>query len=213
MPSAPLLVLGGDIPGLVAVTPASAAAATFAYAMTADLGAVSGIQSAAYAINDNGQRLASSASASSSWQLVDEFTTSHPACYTPGGGTNDLAIDLNGNWSAPINIGASGLPTGVSVASTPVIDFYYWTLGGDTLSYGTAPIPAGWSNGTGPVRVVPQPDPQDYTLDAEGYVALAVSSGRQANSSFNITLWASDGTTTQTETVPVVIQASCKRHY
>jgi hypothetical protein len=57
------------------------------------------------------------------------------------------------------------------------------------------------------------PDPQDYTLDAEGYVALAVSSGRQANSSFNITLWASDGTTTQTETVPVVIQASCKRHY
>jgi len=34
----------------------------------------------------------------------------------------------------------------------------------------------------------PQPDPQDYTLDAEGYVALAVSSGRRANSSFNITL-------------------------
>jgi len=29
---------------------------------------------------------ASSASASSSWQLVDEFTSSHPACYTPGGG-------------------------------------------------------------------------------------------------------------------------------
>ena len=48
---------------------------------------------------------ASSASASSSWQLVDEFTTSHPACYTTSGGTNDLAIDLNGNWSAPINIG------------------------------------------------------------------------------------------------------------
>jgi hypothetical protein len=95
----------------------------------------------------------------------------------------------------------------------PVIDFYYWTLGGDTLSYGTAPIPAGWSNGTGPVRVVPQPDPQDYTLDAEGYVALKVASGLQVNSSFNITLWASDGTTTQTETVPVVIQAPCKRHY
>lgn len=155
---------------------------------------------------------ASSASASSSWQLVDEFT-SHPVCYTTSGGTNNLAIDLNGSWSAPINIGASGLPAGVSVASTPVIDFYYWTLGGDTLSYGTAPIPAGWSNGTGPVRVVPQPDPQDYILDAEGYVALKVPSGLQANSSFNITLWASDGTTTQTETVPVVIQAPCKRHY
>jgi len=90
-------------------------------------------------------------------------------CYTTSGGTNDLAIDLNGNWSVPINIGASGLSAGVSVASTPVIYFYYYyTLGGYGASYGTAPIPAGWSNGTGPVRVVPQPDPQDYTLDAEG---------------------------------------------
>jgi hypothetical protein len=59
VPSALLLILGGDIPGLVAVTPASAAAAKFAYAMTADLGTVSGIQSAAYAINDNGEIVAS----------------------------------------------------------------------------------------------------------------------------------------------------------
>lgn len=154
----------------------------------------------------------SASAATPSWQLTNEFA-SRPVCFTTAGGTSDLAIDLNGSWSAPISIGASGLPAGVSVASTPVIDFYYWTLGGDTLSYGTAPIPAGWSNGTGPVRVVPQPDPQDYTLDAEGYVALTVSPGLPANSSFNITLWASDGTTTQTETVPVVIQASCKRHY
>ncbi len=155
---------------------------------------------------------ASSASASSSWQLVNEFT-SHPACYTPSGGTDNLEIDLNGSWSAPINIGASGLPASVSVAGTPLIDFYYYTLGGYSLSYGTAPIPAGWSNGTGPVRVVPQPDPQSYTLDAEGFVAVAVPSGLQANSSFTITLSASDGTTTQTESVPVVIKASCKRHY
>ncbi len=155
---------------------------------------------------------ASSASASSSWQLVDEFT-SHPACYTTGGGTEDLAIDLNGSWSTPVNIGASGLPAGVSVAGTSVIYFYYYTDGSDTGSYGTAPIPVGWSNGTGPVRVVPRPDPQSYTLDAEGYVAVAVPSGLQANSSFNITLWASDGTTTQTESVPVVIKASCQRHY
>ena len=56
---------------------------------------------------------ASSASASSSWQLVDEYT-SHPVCYSTSGGTNNLAIDLNGNWSAPINFGASGLPAGVS---------------------------------------------------------------------------------------------------
>ena len=155
---------------------------------------------------------ASSASASSSWQLVNEFT-SQPACYTPSGGTDDLEIDLNSSWSAPINIGASGLPAGVSVAGTPLIDFYYGTDGSYTLSYGTAPIPAGWSNGTGPVRVVPQPEPQSYTLDAEGYVAVAVPSGLPANSSFTITLWASDGMTTQTESVPVVIKASCKRHY
>ena len=37
VPSALLLILGEDIPGLVAVTPASAAAAKSAYAMT-DLG-------------------------------------------------------------------------------------------------------------------------------------------------------------------------------
>ena len=59
MPSALLLILGGDIPGLVAVTPASAAAAQSAYAMTAGLGTVSGIQSTAYAMSDNGEIVAS----------------------------------------------------------------------------------------------------------------------------------------------------------
>jgi hypothetical protein len=49
-----LLILGGDFPGLVAVTPASAAAATSACAMT-DLGLPGGIQSATHAINDNDQ--------------------------------------------------------------------------------------------------------------------------------------------------------------
>src|ERR1700689_88232 len=72
---------------------------------------------------------------------------------------------------------------------------------------------AGWSNGTGPVRVVPQPAPQSYTLDAEGYVDVTVPSGLQANSSFNITLSANDGTTTQSESVLVQIKASCQRHY
>jgi len=155
----------------------------------------------------------SSASASPSWQLADEFSTSSPACYTTSGGTNELEINLNGTWSTPINIGASGLPTGVSVTGTTLIDFYYYLDGSYTLSYGTAPIPAGWSNGTGPVRLAAQPDPSVYTLDAEGYVDVTVPSGLQANSSFNINLWANDGTTMQTESVPVVIKASCKRHY
>jgi hypothetical protein len=154
-----------------------------------------------------------SASASPSWQLTDQYT-SQPVCYTTSGGTIDLEINLNGSWSTPINIGASGLPAGVSSAGTTVIDFYYALDGSSyTLSYGTGPIPAGWSNGTGPVRVVPQPAPQSYTLDAEGYVDVTVPSGLPANSSFNITLWANDGTTTQTESVPVQIKASCKRHY
>ena len=92
---------------------------------------------------------ASTASASPSWQLVDQFT-SQPACYTTSGGTNDLEINLNGSWSAPINIGASGLPAGVSVAGTTVIDFYYAIDGSSyTLSYGTGPIPAAGATGPG----------------------------------------------------------------
>ena len=61
MPSALLLILGEDIPGLVAVTPASAAAAMSAYAMT-DLGTPGGTGTAAYAIN-NGQIVASGSNA------------------------------------------------------------------------------------------------------------------------------------------------------
>jgi hypothetical protein len=34
--------------------------------------------------------------------------------------------------------------------------------------------------------------------------------GLPVNSSFTITLWASDGTTTQTESVPIVIKATCR---
>ena len=156
---------------------------------------------------------AASASASSpSWQLINEYA-SRPVCFTTAGGTSNLAIDLNGSWSTPINIGASGLPAGLSVAGTTLIDFYYGTDGIDTGSYTTPPIPAGWSNGTGPVRVVPQPDPQAYTLDAEGYVDVRAAAGLPANSSFTITLWASDGSSTQTEAVPVTIMSTCKRHY
>jgi hypothetical protein len=47
----------------------------------------------------------------------------------------------------------------------------------------------------------------------EAYAVTAIPSGLKQNSPFNITLWASDGTTTQTETVPVVIKATCVRRY
>jgi hypothetical protein len=81
VPRALLLILGRDIPGLIAVTPASAAAAKFAYAITADLGTVNGIQSAAYAINDNGQRLAGHTArftVDNATQLVSAPRTYHP---------------------------------------------------------------------------------------------------------------------------------------
>jgi hypothetical protein len=154
----------------------------------------------------------SASAASPSWQLTNEFA-SRPVCFTTAGGTSDLEIALNGTWSTPINIGASGVPAGLSVAGTTLIDFYYYVLGGYGVSYTTPPIPAGWSNGTGPVRVVPQPDPASYTLDAEGYVDVTAAAGLPANSSFTITLWANDGTSLQTEAVPVTIKSSCKRHY
>ena len=57
MPSALLLILGGDIPGLVAVTPASAAAAKSAYAMT-DLGSLGDGVSLGFGINDPFSRTA-----------------------------------------------------------------------------------------------------------------------------------------------------------
>jgi probable HAF family extracellular repeat protein len=72
VPSALSLILSGGIPGLIAVTPAPAAAARSAYAMTdlgnlegtiTDRGMLGSTQSAAYAINDNGQIVASSSNA------------------------------------------------------------------------------------------------------------------------------------------------------
>jgi hypothetical protein len=50
VPSALSLILGGDIPGLVAVTPASAAAAKSAYAIT-DLGNLGEVVSLGFGIN------------------------------------------------------------------------------------------------------------------------------------------------------------------
>ena len=49
------------------------------------------------------------AAASPSWQLTDQYTAS-PACFTTGGGTEYLELNLNGTWSTPLTFGASGLP-------------------------------------------------------------------------------------------------------
>jgi hypothetical protein len=41
------------------------------------------------------------AAASPSWQLTDQYTSS-PACYTTGGGSEYLELNLNGTWSTPV---------------------------------------------------------------------------------------------------------------
>jgi hypothetical protein len=48
---------------------------------------------------------------------------------------------------------------------------------------------------------------------AEAYPVTTIPAGLQVNSTFAITFWAGDGTTTQTESVPIVIRSSCTRRY
>jgi hypothetical protein len=49
--------------------------------------------------------------------------------------------------------------------------------------------------------------------NVEAYPVTTIPAGLTVNSTFTITFWASDGTTTQTESVPIVIKASCARRY
>ena len=147
---------------------------------------------------------AATASANPSWQLSNEVA-GNPVCYTTGGGSNPLEINLSGTWSSPLTFGASALPAGGSYSD---IIYYFTSSPYSFISTGPAPMPAGSSNGTGPFTVTA--NPQDF---AEAYAVTAIPSGLALNSSFTITLWASNGTTTQTESVPVVIKSSCKRKY
>jgi hypothetical protein len=145
-----------------------------------------------------------SAAASPSWQLTNEFA-SNPVCYTTSGGSNPLEINLSGSWSTSLTFGASALPAGGSYSD---IVYYFASSPYSELGTGPAPMPAGSSNGTGPFTVTATP--QDF---AEAYAVTAIPSGLALNSTFTITLWASDGTSTETESVPVVIKSSCKRKY
>jgi hypothetical protein len=79
-------------------------------------------------------------------------------------------------------------------------------LTNDTWSTGASAIPPGWSNGTGPLSVGPE------TI-AEAYPVTTIPAGLAVNSTFTITFWVSDGTITQTESVPIVIKSSCARRY
>ncbi len=141
------------------------------------------------------------AAASPSWQFTDQYTAS-PACFTTSGGTEPLELALNGTWSTSLTFGTSGLPAGAS-SSDMILDE---NLTNDVWSTATPPIPPGWSNGTGPLAVGPE------TI-AEAYADTTIPAGLKAGSTLAITIWASDGTTKQTESVPIVIKTSCVRHY
>jgi hypothetical protein len=144
---------------------------------------------------------AAGAAASPSWQPTDQYT-GHPACFTTGGGSEYLELNLNGTWSTPLTFGASSLPAHGSYSDV-VLDE---NLTNDTWSTGASAIPPGWSNGTGPLSVGPE------TI-AEAYPVTTIPAGLTVNSTFTITFWVSDGTITQTESVPIVIKSSCARHY
>jgi len=142
------------------------------------------------------------AAASPGWQLTDQYTA-HPACFTTGGGSEYLELNLNGTWSTPLTFGASGLPAGGSSSDTVL---YFADSTGVETSSSPGPIPPGSSNGTGPFTVNSQ-------TFGEAYVITDIPSGLALNSTVTITFWASDGTTRQTESVPITIKASCKRRY
>jgi hypothetical protein len=148
--------------------------------------------------------LATPAAASPSWQLTNEFA-SNPVCYTTAGGSEPLEINLSGSWSTPLSFGASALPAGGSYSDTI---YYFASSPYSVLGTGPGPMPPGSSNGTGPFTVTATP--QDF---AEAYAVTAIPSGLAPNSTLTISFWVSDGISTQTESVPVVIKASCKRRY
>ena len=118
------------------------------------------------------------------------------------------------SWLLP-RIATAALATPATAAASPswqLTDQYtanpacFTTGAGVVTSSSPGPIPPGSSNGTGPFTVNSQ-------TFGEAYVVTGIASGLAQNSTFTLTFWASDGTTTQTESVPVVIKASCKRKY
>ena len=144
-----------------------------------------------------------SAAASPTWQLTDQYTAT-PACFTTGGGSEYLELNLNGTWSTTLTFGASGLPPGGSYSDV-VLDE---NLTNDTWSTGAPSIPPGWSNGTGPFAVT-----ANSNEVIEAYPVTTIPAGLAVNSTITITFWVNDGTTTQTESVPINVKSSCKRRY
>ena len=81
------------------------------------------------------------AAASPSWQLTDQYTA-NPACFTTGGGSEYLELNLNGTWSTSLTFGASGLSAGGSHSDYVL---YFADSTGVVTSSSPGPIPPGSS--------------------------------------------------------------------
>ena len=146
---------------------------------------------------------AAGAAASPGWRLTDQYT-SHPACFTTGGGSEYLELNLNGTWSTPLTLGASSLP---ATAHTATSSENRRESDQRHLVHRRPRHTAGLEqrNGT--------PFGGSQKSLAEAYPVTTIPAGLTVNSTFTITFWASDGTITQTESVPIVIKSSCARRY
>ena len=138
---------------------------------------------------------AATASTSPTWQLLDEFTGS-PLCNLTTGSSVIMQVVLSGTWSTPITVGASNLPAGGSYS------FNGLRLDGYRLTGATNPIPPGSAPGNGVIIFGPR--------DTEhAYVEVILPPGLALGSTVTITMFATDGTTTQTIPVTILTQNSC----
>jgi hypothetical protein len=133
------------------------------------------------------------ASTSPTWHLVDEFTAK-PGCNVPSGGEDALEVDLSGTWSSPITYSASGLPPGGTWFDEIRVHKGYRILGGTDISPGS-------STGNGVVINSP-------TQSEEAWLVVVLPD-QALGSTVTITLSATDGTTTETESIPVLTQSLC----
>ena len=138
---------------------------------------------------------AATASTSPTWQLINEFTG--PQCNTPAGDFEiPLQVYLSGTWSTPITVGASNLPAGGRYT------FYGLHLNGYRLTGATNPIPPGSAPGNGVIIFGPR-------NTEHAYVEVVLAPGLALGSTVTITLFATDGTTTETVPVPILTQSTC----
>ena len=135
------------------------------------------------------------ASTSPTWQLLDEFTGT-PLCNLTTGSSVAMQVVLSGTWSSPITVGASNLPAGGRYS------FYGLRLDGYRLTGATNPIPPGSAPGNGVIIFGPR-------NTEHAYVEVILPPGLALGSTVTITMFATDGTTTQTIPVTILTQNSC----